>query len=197
MDRLFRQSGLMRDKWDERHGADTYGNFTINNAIRQCRKFYKPMGISLAEADFNDIATVLLDLRPESNRRYRNSDLGNGRLFADVFKDIARYVPERRMWYIYDSIRWVPDVGSLKAMELCKDLADAMTLYATAIVDEGVRTAFLETCKKWQQRRFRETFLKEAQSVYPVNDTIRMYIWGCGCFFGLFFYAISPKLFLN
>lgn len=182
MDRLFRQSGLMRDKWDERHGADTYGNLTINNAIRQCREFYKPMGISLAEADFNDIATVLLDLQPESHRRYRNGDLGNGRLFADVFKDVARYVTERRMWYIYDSIRWVSDVGSLKAMELCKDLADAMTLYATVIADEGVRTAFLETCKKWQQRRFRETFLKEAQSVYPIYmkcfDT-DIYLFNC------------------
>lgn len=168
IDRIFRQSAFMRDKWDERHGAGTYGNRTIKNAIRKCEEFYKLMGISLAEADFNDIVTVLLDLNSESNRCYRNGDLGNGRLFADVFKDIARYVPERRMWYIYDSIRWVPDVGSLKAMEQCKDLADAMTLYATAIVDEGVRTAFLETCKKWQQRRFRETFLKEAQSVYPI-----------------------------
>jgi len=154
----------------------------FTNAIRQCREFYKPMGISLAEADFNDISTGLLDLQPESHRRYRNGDLGNGRFFADVFKDIARYVPERKMWYIYDSIRWVPDVGSLKAMELCKDLADAMTLYATAIADEGVRTAFLETCKKWQQRRFRETFLKEAQSVYPIYmkcfDT-DIYLFNC------------------
>ena len=182
VDRLFRRSALMRDKWDERRGSDTYGNITISNAIRQCREFYKPMGISLAEADFNDIATVLINLNPESSRRYRNGDLGSGRLFADVFKDIARYVPERKMWYIYNSIRWVPDVGSLKAMELCKDLADAMTLYATAIADEGARTVFLETCKKWQQRRFRETFLKEAQSVYPIYmerfDT-DIYLFNC------------------
>ena len=30
-----------------------------------------------------------------------------------------------------------------------------------------------------------------------VNVNIKMYKRGCGCFFGLFFYAISPKLFLN
>ena len=45
-----------------------------------------------------------------------------------------------------------------------------------------VRTAFLETCKKWQQRRFRETFLKEAQSVYPIYmkcfDT-DIYLFNC------------------
>lgn len=33
MDRLFRNSGLMRPKWDEIHGPDTYGNITIQNAI--------------------------------------------------------------------------------------------------------------------------------------------------------------------
>lgn len=35
MDRLFRQSGLMRPKWDERHGAQTYGEMTIAKAISQ------------------------------------------------------------------------------------------------------------------------------------------------------------------
>ena len=34
MDRLFRLSGLYRPKWDERHGARTYGEITIANAIR-------------------------------------------------------------------------------------------------------------------------------------------------------------------
>jgi hypothetical protein len=33
IDRIFRLSGLMRDKWDERHGADTYGNITIQKAL--------------------------------------------------------------------------------------------------------------------------------------------------------------------
>lgn len=35
MDRLFRQSGLMRDKWDEEHGAMTYGEMTIQNALKR------------------------------------------------------------------------------------------------------------------------------------------------------------------
>ncbi|MDR1014933.1 MAG: hypothetical protein LBL86_08175 [Coriobacteriales bacterium] len=31
-DRLFRTSGLMRPKWDERHGAATYGQMTLDAA---------------------------------------------------------------------------------------------------------------------------------------------------------------------
>lgn len=42
MDRIFHSSGLMRDKWDEKRGATTYGERTIARAIADCRDFYKP-----------------------------------------------------------------------------------------------------------------------------------------------------------
>ncbi|WP_336135364.1 hypothetical protein [Natronomonas amylolytica] len=44
MDRLFRQSGLMREKWDEQHFADgsTYGEKTIERAIASTSDFYEP-----------------------------------------------------------------------------------------------------------------------------------------------------------
>jgi hypothetical protein len=34
IDRMFKESRLMRDKWDERHGADTYGERTIAMALQ-------------------------------------------------------------------------------------------------------------------------------------------------------------------
>ncbi|MBI1293587.1 hypothetical protein GC175_01345 [bacterium] len=37
MDRLFRVGGLMRDKWDERRGSDTYGSNTIAYAIQKSK----------------------------------------------------------------------------------------------------------------------------------------------------------------
>ena len=42
IDSLFRQSGLYRPKWDEKHGADTYGNTTIAKAVEGCRETYTP-----------------------------------------------------------------------------------------------------------------------------------------------------------
>ncbi|MDM8289241.1 DUF927 domain-containing protein [Slackia piriformis] len=42
MDRIFRASGLMRDKWDSRRGGTTYGAQTIERAIEGCTEFYKP-----------------------------------------------------------------------------------------------------------------------------------------------------------
>lgn len=42
MDRLFRRSGLMRDKWDEKRGVQTYGAMTITKAIEGCTNIYDP-----------------------------------------------------------------------------------------------------------------------------------------------------------
>jgi len=44
MDRLFRGSALMREKWDERHSSDgrTYGQITIARAAQDCRETYAP-----------------------------------------------------------------------------------------------------------------------------------------------------------
>jgi hypothetical protein len=39
IDRLFRRSGLYRDKWDERHGGETYGEKTVRKAAEGCREF--------------------------------------------------------------------------------------------------------------------------------------------------------------
>jgi len=44
IDALFRQSGLMRDKWDERHGEQTYGDMTISKAIEKTTKVYEGKG---------------------------------------------------------------------------------------------------------------------------------------------------------
>ncbi len=44
MDDLFRQSGLLRDKWDDVHYADgsTYGEKTIERAVENTSAFYDP-----------------------------------------------------------------------------------------------------------------------------------------------------------
>jgi putative DNA primase/helicase len=43
MDRLFRRSGLMRSKWDDRHSSEgqTYGELTIDSAHRLVDNYYK------------------------------------------------------------------------------------------------------------------------------------------------------------
>jgi putative DNA primase/helicase len=42
IDRMFRTSGLMRPKWDEKHGAQNYGQMTIAKALAQVTGHYQP-----------------------------------------------------------------------------------------------------------------------------------------------------------
>ena len=42
MDKLFRQSGLMREKWDRKQSGTTYGAITIGKAIQNCKDAYTP-----------------------------------------------------------------------------------------------------------------------------------------------------------
>lgn len=51
MDSIFRNSGLMRPKWDEIHGIATYGSMTLTKAIDDCTNVYR----SSAARDFKDL----------------------------------------------------------------------------------------------------------------------------------------------
>lgn len=96
-----------------------------------------------------------------------------------MFKD---YLPERKKWFAYDGKRCKEDIANLSIMELGKDLADAILLYTATIKDESLRALFLKQSKYWQKRRFRETYIKEAQSVYPVfieQFDSNIYLFNC------------------
>ena len=168
IDRLMRMSDLSRDKWDR----DDYSKRTIEKAVSGTSEFYKPIAASAASQDFNDVAQKLISLNVLSNRRYTGNDIGFGRLFADVFKDVARFVTERKKWFVFDGTRWVADSAGLLVTELGKELADALLIYASTIHDEEKRSLILSWCKKWVQRRFRDVYIREAQSVYPISVTV-------------------------
>lgn len=58
IDRIFRTSGLMRDKWDRITGDGTYGTITIRNAVLSCSEVYRPVRTSSAKEDFRALTTV-------------------------------------------------------------------------------------------------------------------------------------------
>lgn len=171
MDRLFQQSGLMRDKWHRVQSGSTYGQITLEKAIANTKETYSPMGKnSSASEDF--MADKLMDLsklEPFKNPRYYSNDIGNSNLFADFYKSIARYVPERKKWFVYDGKAWRSDTGNLKIMKLCKNLANKLMYYALSIKDENLRKTYIKSAGKWQERRTREIILRDAGDVYPLS----------------------------
>jgi primase-polymerase (primpol)-like protein len=53
IDRLFRQSGRMRPKWDEPHSGDgrTYGEIIVDKAMKGRTDFYNPNGEAAGEGE--------------------------------------------------------------------------------------------------------------------------------------------------
>jgi P4 family phage/plasmid primase-like protien len=109
----------------------------------------------------------LADLRPEDSSRYKNTEQGWGYLFADVFKDEARFCPERKAWFVHDGIRWKHDPAALEAGERAKRLADALHVYLMQVPDT-MRGQLYKGWGTWQRRSARDTILKDAAGVYPV-----------------------------
>jgi len=223
MDRLFRESGLMREKWDRSQSGSTYGELTLQKAVSSCTDAYNPLGAGYgtpdedfdavedeqgqqdsteASADMGDQAfaastdqyhlstaeqrkrdaTVidftpaygaltarLTDLNPLDGYKYPTTDMGFGQLFADYYKPIARYCPEREKWFIYDGVVWQADVGDIRVSEMAKRVIRRLHNFGVLIQNEKSREAYLEAVKKRQARRGRDMMIRDAQSVYPVS----------------------------
>lgn len=112
---------------------------------------------------------ALGEVAPEHNPRYACTDIGNGNLFADWAKALARYVPERKLWYTFNGKVWEPDTGNLRVMELCKKLADELVIYAVGLPEGLERDKYRKSVERWQVRRNREIILKDAAGVYPIK----------------------------
>lgn len=177
MDRLFRKSKLYREKWER----NDYREMTLQKALMQTKEFYKPVK-SNANTDFNDELQRLIELNPADTTKYPWTDIGAGKLFADFYKAVLRYVPERRTWFDYQDGTWSADIGGLKAMRRCMELANLLHLYALEIKDEHQRKSYMDYSKRWQTHGYRVNVLKDAQVHHPISflefDT-DPYIFNC------------------
>ena len=199
IDRIFRTSGLMREKWDRRTGDATYGQITIRNAIASSSAIYVPLrDAATPEEEFADldeeeqhaafhpdlkhITLTLEEMKPHTNPRYQRDEIGIGNAFADYFKPIARFNADRNIWYVYDGTVWQPDENALAVAELAKNLADQLYTFALSIKDEDTRNRYIKRVQKLQLRKNRKTMVEDAKSVYPVRMELfdsSKYLFNC------------------
>jgi putative DNA primase/helicase len=112
IDRLFRQSGLMRPKWDSRRGAETYGRRTIRKALESAGERYdlrrngragdrEPGGARPAhEPRVSD---------EDDGNAPHLTDLGNARRFATDHGEALRWCDPWGKWLCWDGKRWGED----------------------------------------------------------------------------------------
>lgn len=140
IDRIFRSSGLMRPKWDEKRGAVTYGQMTITKAVASCGEVYTPQrGV----AD-TDLAIGLFGKKkPRVLKNYDRTDTGNAHRLYDRCNGEIRYSYNRKKWYYWTGKMWALDeTGEIK--KYCDLVLADMKAQAFEIDDEAEREAFLK-----------------------------------------------------
>jgi putative DNA primase/helicase len=118
IDRLFRRSALFRAKWDERHGAETYGATAIRKAISLVKEAYSG-GIPRSGIPFL-------------------TDVGNAERLVSRFGETLRYCEPLNGWHVWDGVRWKEDKEH-RAIALAKETVRMIFSEAAEEADENRR----------------------------------------------------------
>lgn len=170
MDRIFRSSGLMRDKWDSKRAGTTYGAITIGKACASCTDVYEPRrygdGTELALAMFGGG-----QMRAEEpKKQYDMTDTGNAHRLYDKFGGIIRYSYNRKKWYVWNGRMWMTDdSGDVKkyADIICDDIKQE----AFREREEKTQIDLLKWAHKTASSRGKEAMIKECQHLDGVPVT--------------------------
>lgn len=158
MDRIFRSSGLYREKWDKQRGATTYGEATINEAIRVCTDVYIPPK--------KEKSVVKTDTFSNS-KSYDLNDTGNAQRFIDRFGDVVRYNHDNKNWLLWDNKTWVKDPKQLIKTKV-DILIEEMKEEANKVEEPEVKKALLQNIKHLSSNSGKEAMLKEAMHIGKV-----------------------------
>src|SRR5262249_7028533 len=115
-DRLFRQSGLMRDKWDEQRGAQTYGARTIAEALARQEQHYTPRQQTHQRRNGHTLPGVPADppghaVPPDAGYPY--SDAYNACALVQAHGQHLRYCASWKSWLTWTGTHWQRDTASL------------------------------------------------------------------------------------
>lgn len=159
MDRIFRMSGLYREKWDRRQSGSTYGELTIQKAILTTKSVYSKA--------YEDETNILVNARTgeviiKNQEHYELSDTGNAQRFVDRFGDSMKFNFENRNWTIWNGRYWQGDITN-KIKVFAEIIINEMKNEAYSHTDEKERKDMLRNVMRASQSAGKEALIKEAQ----------------------------------
>lgn len=178
MDRMFRGSGLFREKWLREQSGTTYGALTIQKAILDCRNVYTP-GASGESYALRIGAESDADTAPA--KRYTFDDMGNAERIYDAYGGFIRYSYTDKRWLYYDTRKWCMDTtGEIEraAEQAIKALDADEPMYARAaeLDDEDgdgegkkLYKAYLAHKKYSRSNRGKKAMLDELRHKIPIS----------------------------
>ncbi len=168
MDAVFRQSGLMRSKWDRKQSGSTYGALTLQQAINGCIDVYSPN--APRDSDFS----VTIKSGKPMQKHYSFDDTGNAQRLHDMFGDKIRYNYNDKHWLIYDRNKWTYDITGYiwklidKANEAMKKEAAYYEKYDAENGTERLKE-FEKHMKKCRSNNTKKALEKEVQHYQAIT----------------------------
>lgn len=153
IDRLFRQSDLMRSKWDKMHGKQTYGAMTV------------------AKACSGPATDPTNTTKPKNKPNpFPLTDAGNAELFAGLYGQELRFDHARNRWLIWEKHRWAPDTDG-EIHRLAKEATRIRFKAAIDIEDLDMRGKTASFAVRSESRQRLDACLALAKSEHPMADS--------------------------
>lgn len=166
IDRLFRQSGLYREKWNR----EDYRIRTISSALQKQTGQYDP--------NFRKKTLPSLHLGPGEVQPISwapgscpLTDLGNAERFVKQFGDDIRYCDPYKSWYVWTGEIWERDTRKIRD-RLAVSTVRAIYAEAAEMVDEKDRKRIADWAKVSESHQKREAILKTVASFVAITPDI-------------------------
>jgi putative DNA primase/helicase len=174
IDRIFQQSGLMRDKWERRQSGSTYGLKTIGRAISTTTETYQGGG-SAGVRTQGGSRTGKPSLKvvgppgaptqaPAPKPHHFNlTDIGNGQRLVARHGGDLRYCYPWGKWLVWDSQRWGKDLTG-EVDRRAKETVRSIYAEASTIQDKSLRGATVEHARRSESDSKRQAMINSAKS---------------------------------
>jgi len=184
MDRLFRQSGLMREKWDEQRGAQTYGERTIMEALARQTEHYTARHVRAQDhspqrnGDGTDSPAL-----PRSPHALPYSDYTNAlALVRDHGQDL-RYCFPWKSWLVWTGTHWQRD-DTGRVHQFAKQTIKRLARHAETLTDDTAVKVLMAHVKKSLSKTSLDAMVRTAQDEegIPVKpEALDMDSWLLNC----------------
>ena len=169
MDRIFRQSGLMRAKWDRSQSGTTYGNITLDKAILSCKEVYQP---HMTDKDISLVNGIFGKQEPEQGMlsngiEFDMTDSGNAERFVCKFGGNVKYLHARKKWYYWTGKKWQTD-ETARIKQLADMVCEDLKREALSCEDEKTLEKKLAFAKRTANTNGKNAMLTEAQHLEGV-----------------------------
>jgi len=124
MDTIFRNSSLMREKFDEKHGAVTYGTSLLNKAINETQNIYNP------ESDSQDSeSSYTFSFNEDKTKKIMPrswDDQGRGLRMRDQFATVLKFNAVDKKWFFFNGSYWQEDIGNQRVELAAERVANSI-----------------------------------------------------------------------